>query len=128
MSFIPTLKEDGVWLSAAKAKADAFARTFSSKSKLPEEVIDTPFFGHAEQESNDFVTFRARVATRLFKKLDESKATGHDQISAAILKRLADCLGVPFAIVVRRLFYSGCWPQIRKFHLIVPVFRKEPAF
>jgi hypothetical protein len=75
VSSIPTLKEDGVWLSAAKAKADAFARTFSSKSKLPEEVIDTPFFGHAEEESNDFVTFRARVFVFFLSTIAHSSTT-----------------------------------------------------
>ena len=81
-----------------------------------------------DEEFDDFVTFRSRVATRLFMKLEESKATAADQISATILKRLADCLGVPFALVVRRLFYAGCWPQVWKFHLIVPVFKKGSAF
>ena len=81
-----------------------------------------------EGEFYEFVTFRSRVAMRLFKKLDESKATGDHQISATILRRLAECLGVPFALVVCRLFYAGCWLQVCKFHLIVPVFRKRSAF
>ena len=35
-----------------------------------------------------------------------SKATGHDKISAAILKKLCDELAIPFTLVVRRLFYD----------------------
>jgi len=60
--------------------------------------------------------------------LDETKATGHDKISAYILKRLADCLAVPFTKLYRRLFYEGCWPSAWKYHLIVHIFKKGAAF
>ena len=49
-------------------------------------------------------------------------------ISASILKRLCDCLAVPFTIVVRRLFYEGCLPSAWKYHLICPIFKLGSAF
>ena len=49
-------------------------------------------------------------------------------ISARILKCLCDCLAVPFTIVVRRLFYEGCWPSAWKHHLICPIFKRGSAF
>ena len=79
-------------MTEAKAKADVFAKTFASKRALPAEVVDTFFFGCADVELDEFVFFRYRATNRLFKKLDETKATGHDQISAAILKKLSDQL------------------------------------
>ena len=75
-----------------------------------------------------FVTFRSRTCRRLFKNLDESKATGHDKISASILKRLCDVLAIPFTLIVRRLFHEGCWPAVWKYHLIVPIFKRGVAF
>ena len=128
MASIPTLRENDQWLTDAKTKADAFARTFASKADLPPEVVDTPFFGTADTEFEDFVAFRSRTCRRLFRKLDESKATGHDKISASILKRLSDVLAVPFTRIVRRLFHEGCWPTVWKYHLIVPIFKKEATF
>ena len=128
MSSIPVLKMEGQWLSDAKEKADAFAQTFAVKGELPAEVVDTPFFGESESEFKGFVAFRSRHTKRLFKKLDESKATGHDQISAVILRRLADCLAMPFTKVCGRLFFGACWPTIWKYHLIVPIFKKGSAF
>jgi len=127
-SSIPTLKVDGKWLTDAKEKADALARTFAAKSKLPEEQVDTPFVGNPDQELTDFVAFRSRHTERLLKKLDVNKATGSDNISAAILKRLSGCLGIPFTIVVRRLFHAGCWPTVWKFHVICPIFKRGSAF
>ena len=128
MKSIPPLRDGSTWLVDAKAKADIFANTFVSKSHLPPEVVDTPFFSMPDQELDDFIPLRTRCTARLFKKLDESKATGEDKISAAILKRLSDCLAVPFTQVCRRLLYEGCWPRVWKTHLIVPIYKKGSAF
>ena len=122
------MRDGNTWLVDAKAKADLFARTFASKSKLPSEEIDTPFFGCAHVELGEFVPFRSRATKRLFKKLDETKATGHDHISALILKTLSEELAVPFTIICRRLFYEACWPKVWKLHLIVPIFKRGSAF
>ena len=128
LSSIPTLREGDQWLTDAKAKADAFARTFAAKATLPPEAVDTPYFGEPDVEYDGFVTFRSRNCRRFFKTLDEAKATGHDKISALILKRLCDCLAVPFTKVCRRLFKEGCWPSVWKFHLIAPIFKRGAAF
>ena len=125
---IPPLKNGADWLVDAKAKADAFAKTFASKSSLPDEVVDTPFFGNPDFSMVEFVPFRTRATRNLFSKLDESKATGYDRISASILKRLGDLLAMQFTRVCRRLYYEGCWPEIWKLHLIVPIYKKGAAF
>ena len=80
------------------------------------------------EEMEDFVAFRTRYTKRLFKKLDESKATGNDRISAAILKRLSDQLAMPFTRICRRMFYEGCWPKAWKMHVIVPIYKRGSAF
>ena len=128
ISAIPPLKDGTCWFTDAKAKADVFAKKFASKNELPPEVVDTPFFGIPDMEIDNFIPLRTRTTRRLFKKLDVSKATGNDQISAAILKRLANCLCMPFTRICRRLFYEGCWPNVWKLHLIVPIFKKGSAF
>ena len=125
---IPPLKEDSTWLVDACSKANAFASKFSFKSTLPTEVVDTPFFSAPDVELDDFVPLRTRYTQQLFKKLDSSKATGPDQISAGILKRIGNFIAMPFTRVCRRLFYEGCWPTIWKTHLIVPIYKKGSAF
>ena len=54
---IPTLREDTKWLSDPKSKADAFARVFASKSQLPAEAIDCPFFGVLDVGFKRFTAF-----------------------------------------------------------------------
>jgi len=128
VSSIPPLRENNQWLLDAKSKANAFAKVFVEKSVLAPEVVDTPFFVAPDCELDDFIAFRSRFTKRLFKRLDESKATGHDRISAAILKRLADQLAMPFTRICRRMFYEGCWPKTWKLHLIVPIYKKGSAY
>ena len=122
------MREEAQWILDAKTKADTFAKTFVSRSALAPEVVDTPFFFMPNEEMENFVAFRTRYTKRLFKKLDESKATGNDRISAAILKRLSDQLAMPFTRICRRMFYEGCWPKAWKMHLIVPIYKRGSAF
>ena len=125
---IPPLKSGDNWLSDSKAKADAFAETFTRKSQLPAEVIDTPFFGLPDVEFDEFVAIRSRYTEKLLKELDTSKASGHDRLPASILKRLANCIAVPFTRVCRRLLHEGCWPRMWKLHCICPLFKRGSAF
>ena len=71
LSSIPSLRENDQWIIDAKKKADAFARVLKSKANLPDEFVDTSFFGCAGNEPVGFFSFRSRVTKRLFKKLDE---------------------------------------------------------
>ena len=124
---MPSLRENNKWLTDAIQEADAFARVFKSKAHLPEEVVDTHFVGCAANDSMIFLSFFCRVALKLSKKLDESKATGGDMILATILKCVCDRLAVPFTIVIRRLFHAGCWSSVWKYHLICPIFKGGSA-
>ena len=128
ISSIPPLRNGTDWLLDAKAKANAFAETFAFKNRLPDEVVDTPFCGAPDFEMLSFIPLRTRLTKSLFRKLDEATATGNDKISSAILKRLGNVLAAPFTRICRRLLYEGCWPQVWKSHLIVPIFKKGSAF
>lgn len=71
---------------------------------------------------------RTRYTLCLFTKLDECKATGHDRMSAAILKHSSDSIAMPFTKICRRLYEEGNWPAVRKLHLIVPIYKRGSAF
>ena len=111
-----------------KTKADTFAKAFAFKNQLPVEAVDTPFMGEPDFEMFNFIPLRTRSTRKFFKKLNDATATGNDQISASILKRLVDELATPFTLVCRRLLLEGCWPDVWKVHLIVPIYKKLSAF
>ena len=81
ISSIPPLRDENTWILDAKGKANAFAKVFTAKNELPEELVDTPFFGHADTHWEDFIPLRSRCIKKIFKKLNSDTATGHDKIS-----------------------------------------------
>ena len=125
---ISPLRDEAVWVTDSKQKANLFAKTFALKAKLPEEEIDCPFFGHCETELDGFLCIRTRTTLKILRKLDESTATGNDRIPAKILKGIASEIAAPFSQVCRRLFDEGCWPQRWRLHLICPIYKKDSAF
>ena len=67
ISSIPPLRDENTWILDAKGKANAFAKVFTAKNELPEEVVDTPFFGHADMHWEDFIPLRSRCTKKIFK-------------------------------------------------------------
>ena len=127
-SSIPPLRQDGEWKKSPYEKANTFAQKFQEKCSLPEEGIDCPFFGKPDAEMDEFVTMRTRRTEKLLRDLDEKKATGPDRIPAAILKKIASSIALPFTMLCRRMYQEGCWPKIWKHHLICPLFKRGSAF
>ena len=60
---------------------------------------------------NDFVPIRERDVKRILANLREDHATGPDGIPAVVFKRLAKVLGLPFAILTRRMLAEATWPE-----------------
>jgi hypothetical protein len=128
LSSIPPLKDGSTWIHDAKGKADLFARTFEDKAQIPEEFVDCPYFGLPECEFDEFIALRTRYTAKLFRELDEAKATGPDRIPASILKKIGNHIAAPFTKVCRRLLAEGCWPRAWKLHVICPLYKRSSAF
>ena len=77
---------------------------------------------------NEFVALRSRYTAKLFKELDESKATGPDCIPATILKRIGWAIAVPFTKLCRRLLREACWPKVWCLHHVCPLYKRDSAF
>ena len=122
------MKDGETWIKDPDAKANLFAKIFDKKAELPPEEIDCPYFGMPDMEFEDFVALRSRTMFKLLSKLDVSKATGPDCISAEMLKHLAKELSVPLSIICRRLFKEACWPSAWKLHHICPLYKRGLPF
>lgn len=127
LSSVQSLRESAKWLSDEK-KSRCICPRLRAQSTSSGGACRYAILGCAINESIGFFSFRSCVTLKLFKKFDECKATGGDMISATALKRLCDCLAVPFTIVIRRLFHAGCWPSAWKYHLICPILKKGICF
>ena len=60
-------------------------------------------------------------------KLRTDQATGPDLIAAILLKRLSNELGLPVAIIARRVFRQG-WPAFWKKHWLIHLFKKGSVY
>ena len=77
---------------------------------------------------SDWFPIRPRVVKKLLLALREDQATGPDGFAAIFLKKLAEVISVPLAILTRRMFNEATWPTDWKIHHIAPLFRKGSRF
>ena len=126
--FDPPLRVDDTWILDGVEKANAFAHAWNEKAKLPPDHADCLFPGTPDHIIDFFMAFRTRYTLKLFKKLNASKATGRDEISAMILRKLAPVLAAPFTQLCRRLFYEACWPIRWKIHLLCPIYKRATVY
>ena len=74
---------------------------------------------------SDFVLIRQCWTRRVLANIDEGKATGPDGITGVILKRTRRELAAPITRLARRLLTLGAWPDIRRYHWSVPLYKRK---
>ena len=67
-------------------------------------------------------------AEKIMQKLDESSATGPDKVPTKILKRCAQALALPVAMLAQSILATGRWPEAWVKHWIVPLYKKKAVF
>ena len=75
----------------------------------------------------DFLPIRVRNAVAVLKELKEDKATGPDKLAAKVLRRCADTLGKPVALLTRLYLNTGVWPRLWRLHWVFPFYKKKSA-
>ena len=76
----------------------------------------------------EWCSIRSCTVRKLLSSLRENQATGPDKISARFLKRLAAVLDVPLAMLARRIFNEGVWPDLWRNHRIAPLFKRGSPY
>ena len=127
-SSVPPLKVEDEWILEPTGKANAFAQAWLAKSALPDEHVDCIYVAPPEFECDNFCAMRTRFTFKLMQKLDSSKATGSDLISAFIIKRIAKAIAGPFTRLCRRLFHEACWPKIWQVHMLCPIYKRASVY
>ena len=126
--FFPPLRDsDGQWCKTPESKAAAFKQNWEAKFQLPPETHEL-FFARIPDIIAPWFPIRPRLVKRFLKALREHQATGPDGFSAQMLKKLADVLALPLAILIRRIFYEASWPDQWRLHHIMPLFKRGSAF
>ena len=128
---IPALRQNAAtpWCLTPVSKAELFAQTFMSKSKLREQATEplaAPMALHAEQQWQPGQIGVADVA-KAFQSLREESATGPDLVASRVLKECSEQLAAPVHALLQRILESGHWPDVWTEHWIVPIHKKKAA-
>ena len=119
---------DGREWATSSEKAEAFARFFSKKCSVagPDLVeADLPDPAPSEAPPLRTIRFRPQAVRRLLARLDVSKATGPDGISARVLKECAHELAEPLSKLFALCFRSGVQPRMWKTANVVPIHKRS---
>ena len=125
--FPPLKLSNNCWVKESQEKANAFAKCFEAKFSLPAETHELPFFHVPPQLANTNI-IRTRKVKKELSSLRPNQATGPDGLGAMFLISLAASLALPIAMICRRLFNEGIWPQCWRLHWLIPLFKKGSVF
>ena len=127
VSKVPPIKYGDKWILDPSGRANAYAKCFDSKFKLPPERVEM-FFGPPVDTMIDLNIIRSRAVKKELRNLRTNQATGPDRLAAILLRALAAALALPVAILCRRMFHEHVWPTRWRTHFLFPLFKKGSVF
>ena len=120
---IPALQNDaGEWVRERRSKADLFQSVWRKRFELPPKTIDDGNEFQYNRCMTEFFVVRTRQVKKQLLRLKEDCATGPDRLSSRFLKKCANSLAVPIAIIIRVCYETGTWPKAWKHHWMLPIY------
>ncbi|CAM4497687.1 unnamed protein product [Lepidochelys kempii] len=120
----PLLNEGGNLVTEDVEKANVlnafFASAFTNKGSSQPTALGSTAWGGGDQPSVEKEVVRDHL-----EKLDEHKSMGPDALHPRVLKKLADVIPEPLAIIFENTWRSGEVPDDWKKANVVPIFKKE---
>ena len=123
-SRIPNIIQGDRVISDGRAKAHAFNKMFSSVSQVDDGGVIPPQRRYPCDTNLTCIKFRHADVVRRLQKLDVSKATGPDGISARVLKECAYELAPSLSKIFSMSFKAGQLPHEWKTSNVCPVYKK----
>ena len=122
---VPALKDKGMTVIDARAKADLLNKQFESVFTKEEDLDATMLFPHGStyQKMTD-VDITQHDIQKMLENLNPHKATGPDDICPLFLKTLASSIVPILMIVYKKSYNTGKLPDDWKSANVVPVFIK----
>ena len=122
---VPALKDKGMTVIDARAKADLLNKQFESVFTKEEDLVATMLFPHGStyQKMTD-INITQHGIQKMLENLNPHKATGPDDICPLFLKTLASSIAPILMIVYKKPYNTGKLPDDWKSANVVPVFKK----
>ena len=110
-------------LSYVSNKAKLFAKSFSQNSYLVNSGISLPAFPSRTNLKLHNISVTPKMVKKVITNLDSSMASGPDCISVVVLKICEPKLSYILAEFFNLCLKESCFPDYRKFSLVVFVFK-----
>ena len=122
---VPALKDKGMTVIDARAKADLLNKQFESVFTKEEDLDATMLFPHDStyQKMTD-IDITQQGIQKMLENLNPHKATEPDDICPMFLKTLASSIAPILMIVYKKSYNTGKLPDDWKSANVVPVFKK----
>ena len=107
-----------------KEKSDCLNSYFASISTLDDSCAVLPPFEELTNSVLDKIDITEEEIRDVIVNLDPNKASGPDQISNKMIKRVAGAISKPLHIIFNRSLSENIFPDIWKLGNLVPLFKK----
>ena len=125
---IPPLKADGILHPDSKDKANIlnkqFQMAFSNKTEISDEFFKNTCNMKLKFETMHDIQITEEGVTKLLKNFNPHKASGPDNITPRVLKKLATHISPILTIIFRESYNTEKFPVFGKELLFVPSLRK----
>ena len=123
---IPPIYQNDKFPSDIKKKCDQFNSCFADqcKSLVNDSKLPSVLTVHTESLLESF-HFSANHIGDIIKKLNPSKAHGHNMISIPMLKLCGESIWKPLEIIFKNCLKEGIFPNEWKKANVVPIHKKK---
>ena len=122
--FIPPLLENDNVVTDNKEKANLLNEYFASISTVDSTGKSVPNIFENPPNALENVTCTSEQVQSIIKSLDQNKASGHDNISARMLKLSATYISNSLSSLINRSISSGKFPNCLKKANVTPIFKQ----
>ncbi|XP_045113326.1 uncharacterized protein LOC123505739 [Portunus trituberculatus] len=123
-ALLPLTRPDGSTATSTTDKATLLAEYFANKMMVDDPARPVPQLAQETDNTVTTVLVTEEQVERLLGALDESKATGPDDVSPRLLKHCARELTAPLTTVFTTCLKENKWPSVWKEARVVPVNKK----
>ena len=121
---VPRLKKDGQISISSKDKANSLNRQFQSVFSPQPDSLPEDLLGKSTHPSATDINITTHGIFKMLKKLKPYKAAGPDNITARVLKELAQPIAPILKMIFQASYDTGILPQEWREANVVPVFKK----
>ena len=122
---IPPILREGTYVNDIQEKCDIFNNFFADQCTVLNTGSNLPDFIPLTNLKLRNVTLTKTLIAKILANLDINKASGHDEISAKMIKMCGESLINPLYIIMENCLKRGVFPTVWKQANVVPIHKKN---